>query len=171
MTHVSHNTGEQEHYTPTAIIESARLVMGSISLDPASNDMAQGWIKAETYYTKETNGLDKAWSGNVWMNPPYARSLLPAFIDKLVASTSRSAGVTQYVVLINNTTETEHGQKLMALSHAICFPRKRIRFIKPDGTLGKPLQGQMILYYGPNMPHFLSEFSKLGVTVTVDTWW
>jgi hypothetical protein len=165
MTHVAQNTGEQEHYTPVAIIESARRVMGGIDLDPASNDMAQTWIKAQTYYTKETNGLDKMWSGRVWMDPPYARQLLPAFIDKLILSTETQ--VTEYIVLINNTTETEHGQRLISLSHAVCFPRKRIRFIRPDGSLGKPLQGQMIIYRGPNTCSFLEEFSRIGVVLAV----
>jgi hypothetical protein len=166
MAHVTQNTGEQEHYTPVAIIESARRVMGGIDLDPASNDTAQTWIKAQTYYSKETNGLDKMWSGRVWMNPPYARHLLPKFIDKLIRSADTQ--VTEYIVLINNTTETEHGQRLLGTSHAVCFPRKRIRFIRPDGSLGgSPLQGQMIVYYGPNTCSFLEEFSHIGVVLTV----
>lgn len=161
MAHVSHNTGEQEHYTPPIFIEDAREVMGSIDLDPASNPIAQSWVKATGFFTKADCGLtNKTWVGNVWMNPPYARGLVDAFISKLVSSEQ----VSQYVVLINNTTETKSGQKILSHCSAACFPFKRIRFIKPNGEVGKsPLQGQMLLYRGENVGRFVSVFSKHGV--------
>jgi ParB family transcriptional regulator, chromosome partitioning protein len=160
MAHVSNNTGEQEHYTPHYIIEMAREVMRWINLDPASNDIAQQWVKADTYYTKENNGLEKDWnySGNMWMNPPYARGLMDKFIEKTIESELQ-----QYIILINNTTETAAGQKILKHSDLVCFPQKRIRFIKPDGSVGKaPLQGQMILYRGGRQRPFQKVFSQLG---------
>lgn len=45
------HTGDQESYTPQKYIESARRVMGSINLDPASNEVAQKTIKADIFYT------------------------------------------------------------------------------------------------------------------------
>jgi hypothetical protein len=83
--HVANNSGNNEWYTPADYIEAAREVMGSIDIDPASNDIAQETVKAAVYYTAETNGLDKEWRGNVWMNPPYASDLIGKFIDKLVS--------------------------------------------------------------------------------------
>ena len=62
-------TGDNERHTPKKYIDSARLVMGSIDIDPASNDSAQRIIKANQYYTIKTNGLDKTWGGNIWLNP------------------------------------------------------------------------------------------------------
>lgn len=157
--HVSYNSGNNEWYTPAEIIEAARLVMGSIDIDPASNDDAQKVVKAGTYYTAETNGLDKEWAGNVWLNPPYASELIGKFIDKLLAE---RINFKQAIVLVNNATETEWFSKIVKLSSAVCFPRSRVKFYKADGTTGAPLQGQAILYIGDNIDAFISAFKGMG---------
>jgi hypothetical protein len=59
-------------------------VLGAIDLDPASNARAQLIVKAARDFTIEDDGLAHPWRGRVWLNPPYHRGLLPAFVDKLV---------------------------------------------------------------------------------------
>ena len=44
--HVANNSGEQDWYTPIEILESARNVIGEFDLDPASSDVAQGFVNA-----------------------------------------------------------------------------------------------------------------------------
>jgi len=80
---VSYSSGENEWYTPPKFIESARKTMGIIDVDPASSKIANKVVNATTYYTKETNGLDNDWIGNVWMNPPYAQPLINLFSKAL----------------------------------------------------------------------------------------
>lgn len=99
------HTGDNESYTPLKYIESARLVMGGINLDPASNDYAQSKINADEYFTKENDGLDKDWKGNIWLNPPYAHPLIRDFIDKLVAE-HKNGNCKQAVLLTNNSADT-----------------------------------------------------------------
>ena len=82
--HVAQNSGENEWYTPPQFIESARLVMGSIDTDPASNPIANATVKATRFFTKDEDGLKQKWEGNVWMNPPYAQPLVARFAEKLV---------------------------------------------------------------------------------------
>lgn len=73
--HVSHNSGNNEWYTPSIYVEAARNTMLSIDVDPASSDKAQQFVNAGIYFTKETSGLDKEWIGNVWMNPHTVQTL------------------------------------------------------------------------------------------------
>lgn len=157
--HVAFNSGNNEWYTPSEIVEAARSAMGSIDLDPASNDIAQKVVKAGTYYTAETNGLDKEWTGNVWLNPPYASELIGKFADKIV---SERRNYCQAIVLVNNATETEWFNKIVSVATAVCFPKSRVKFYMPDGKTGAPLQGQAILYIGENDEAFMKSFQNLG---------
>lgn len=157
--HVSFNSGNNEWYTPSELIEAARLAMGSIDTDPASNDIAQKIVKAGTYYTAETNGLDKKWTGNVWMNPPYASDLIEKFIDKLI---EQRGNYNQAIVLVNNATETGWFNKIISAASAVCFPKSRVKFYMPDGKTGAPLQGQAVIYIGDNKEKFYGAFSGIG---------
>lgn len=157
--HVSHNSGNNEWYTPIEIIETARLTMGSIDLDPASSDIANETVQAKAYYTAEDNGIEQEWYGNVWLNPPYSTDLIGAFADKLA---DEIWNIDQAIVLVNNATETEWFGTLVDLSDAICFPRTRIKYNAPDGKKNSPLQGQAILYYGEQKEEFVEKFSVFG---------
>ena len=146
--HVTNNTGKQEWYTPEHIIKAATKVLGTIALDPASSEMANRIVKAERIYTAEDDGLSKEWHAEtLWLNPPYTRSLVGRFVDKLLESLE-SGKVGRAIVLVNNATETAFGQKLLSARYfpAVCFPKGRIRFIDGSGEpTGAPLQGQMIV--------------------------
>ncbi len=157
--HVTNNSGNNEWYTPSEYIEAARACMGSIDTDPASNDIAQETVKAKTYYTAETNGLEHKWNGNVWMNPPYSSDLIYKFIEKL--RTERE-NYNQAIVLVNNATETKWFHELVSLSSCVCFPKARIKFYMPDGKTGAPLQGQALLYIGENEENFEECFKEFG---------
>jgi len=156
--HVLNNSGENEWYTPPEIIASARCVMGSIDLDPASSDLANDFVEAEEYITEEEDGLEVSWEGNVWLNPPYAQPLLSYFVDKLINSQIKQA-----CVLTNNATDTKWGQVLINHASAVCFIAGRIKFIDKHGSpANTPLQGQMACYLGPYIEAFEKEFSKHG---------
>lgn len=160
--HVANNSGENEWYTPPRILELARVVMGGIDFDPASCERANETVRASTYRTKENSGLECAWHGCVWMNPPYAQPLIAQFCEKLVTEW-RAGNVAQACVLVNNGTETAWGQGLLSAASAVCFPASRIRFIDKHGNpSGAPLQGQMIVYFGGQRDSFTQTFRELG---------
>ena len=162
--HVANNSGNNEWYTPAEYIEAAREAMGSIDTDPASNDIANKIVKAENYYTVETNGLAHDWTGNVWMNPPYSSDLISKFVEKLK---EQRANYNQAIILVNNATETQWFYEIVKIASAVCFPKSRVKFYMPDGKTGAPLQGQAVLYVGNNTEKFISAFGGIGWTAKI----
>jgi ParB family chromosome partitioning protein len=160
--HVSNNSGNNEWYTPPMYVQAAKDVMGSIDVDPASCELANATVQAATFYDERANGLTKTWSGNVWMNPPYAQPLISQFCSALVEK-FQAGEVKQACVLVNNGTETGWFQSLLEHASAACLVKTRIKFIDKDGNpSGAPLQGQAILYLGKNTGEFSDVFSSFG---------
>lgn len=162
--HVSQNSGENEWYTPEYIIESARVAMGSIDLDPATSELANEIVRAEQIFTESDNGLKQEWSGNIWLNPPYSQPLISEFSDKLI---SELPNINQACVLVNNATETNWFQNMMRGCNAICFLKGRVKYLDYTGSpANTPLQGQAILYFGKNKEEFFNNFYVLGICLT-----
>ncbi len=158
------NTGDEESYTPEKYLESARLVMGGIDLDPASNPMAQKNVNADIYYTQADDGLTKQWKGKVWMNPPYTARIINIFLEKLVGHFENNE-VTEAIVLTNNNTDTSWFHKSAQQASAICFTAGRINFLKRDGSTSSPTNGQSFFYFGNNPEVFNKEFSQYGLVM------
>lgn len=162
---VANNSGNNEWYTPVAYIDAARAVMGGIDLDPASSEIANRTVQASQIFTAETDGLAQKWPiCRIWSNPPYASGLIGQFAGRL-AQAARDGS--QVIVLVNNATETGWFQEMAGEAAAVCFPKTRIRFVDPQGNAsGAPLQGQAIIYCGPNVESFKREFGGFGMVLT-----
>lgn len=167
--HVTNNSGNNEWYTPSIYIESARKVLGTINLDPASCALANSIVQAESYFTQETNGLDKEWKGKVWLNPPYSSSLIKLFIKKLVDE-YQSGNVEEAILLVNNATETQWARAALIDCNSACLVEKRIKFLNKDLVpANTPLQGQMFVYFGKNKERFSEVFSAYGLILQVNS--
>jgi DNA N-6-adenine-methyltransferase (Dam)/Helix-turn-helix domain len=160
---VSKNSGDFEWYTPEEFVKAAANAMGGIDLDPASCAVANETVRAATFYTPEDDGLSQPWFGRVWMNPPYAQPLCKRFCLRL-AREYQAGAVTAACVLVNNATESEWFQTLLAVSSAICFPLGRIRFWSPNKLSTAPLQGQAVIFLGRDPVSFKREFLPFGTT-------
>lgn len=158
-----------EWYTPSRYVESARFVMGSIDLDPASNHVANQTIKADHYYTKSTDGLapHNPWFGNVWCNPPYGGTQAQ-FAARAIEEYATGT-ISQAVLCLNAHTMTNHWFDPL-LDHPYCLLRGRVRFIGGASPLGpkteennSPMNGTVFVYLGPHKARFRDEFeSKYG---------
>jgi hypothetical protein len=158
----------EEWYTPPSFVELARLVMGGIDLDPASNATAQAWVQAARYYDERANGLNFDWHGRVWLNPPYGKtngkSNQEVWSKRLEYEYTR--GHVQAGVLLVNSTHGYKWYEQLWLRWPVCLVRDRIRFIKPDGTQGgQAKRGQTFVYFGSNVQAFERVFSAVGRVV------
>lgn len=167
--HRAEGTGENEWFTPGKYIEAARRVLGAIDLDPASNPLAQEWIKAANYFTRDDDGLSQEWHGRIWLNPPYARAEIMPFIEKLVTEI-RGHRVTAAILLTHNYTDTEWFHLAMSAAAAVCFTRGRVRFVDDLGNESAPTQGQAFIYYGEHDELFTSEFGEFGAILRPIKW-
>lgn len=162
VTHGTQGTGENEWYTPAQYIDAARLVLGEIDLDPASSALANKTVGAANIFTAEDSGLDRDWTGRVWMNPPYSRILLPKFVDKFLQE-YRADRVTHGIVLTHAYTDTEWFHKLAKGCRLLCLTRGRISFEDTSGNRAAPTQGQAFFYFGDDDKVFTTVFSEIGL--------
>jgi ParB family chromosome partitioning protein len=163
--HVANNSGNNEWYTPSKHIELAREVMGGIDCDPATSEIANQTVKAETIFTAENDGRAQTWTGRVWMNPPYAQPLMGDFAEA-VSAKFESGEIEQACILVNNATETQWFQRMLVSASAVCFPKSRIKFLDPQGNpSGAPLQGQAIVYMGDSVEAFQAAFKQEGAVL------
>ena len=157
--HISNNSGENEWYTPIEYIVSAKKVMGDIDLDPASSETANIIVRAKEYYTKEDDGLKQEWGGRDWLNPPYSQPEISMFAKAVLEQ-----DFSEIIILVNNATETDWFYTMYQKCNAVCFVRKRIKFLDKDGfPSGSPLQGQALLYSGDKRVEFVNEFKRFGI--------
>lgn len=154
-------TGDPESYTPSEYIEAARRVMGGITLDPASNALAQETVMADRWYGEDADGLLQPWHGTVFLNPPYAYPTVEHFIEKLCIE-FQDGDVAAVILLTNNNTDTRWWHTAAKTATAVCFTQGRINFYKADGSITQPTNGQTFFYFGPDAEAFRSEFSTFG---------
>lgn len=160
---LTQNTGCFEWYTPADVVEAARTVLGDIDLDPASSAAANAVVQAARFYTRDDDGLTQPWHGRVWMNPPYAQPLCAQFCEKLAESV-RAGTVSAAITITNNATDTVWFATLAGVATAVCFPQGRVRFWQPNVTHETgPLQGQVVIYTGPDPTAFVQRFSAFGL--------
>lgn len=150
----------QDCYTPREIIALVRAVLQEIDLDPASDEIAQEWIKAKKYYTHQEDGLSQAWSGRVWLHPP-SDGKTAKWTNKLL-SEYESAKVIEAVLLVKPSIGSKWFQKLTRQC-TVCFPDQRISFVdEQDISQARPKHGNAIFYLGKKSKRFKQVFKTIG---------
>ncbi len=149
-----------EWYTPPEFIEMALEVLKEIDLDPASNELAQGWIKAAHYYTQADDGLAQEWKGRIWCNPPYGRQV-NKWLEKALASYQDEKA--EAIILLLNRTGASWYKHLLRQVTAVCEVDKRIAFIDANGhRQSSPRYYNDFVYLGKDVETFSRVFGEIG---------
>jgi hypothetical protein len=161
----SHN----EWFTPSRYVDAGRRVLGAIDLDPASCARANETVRADHYFTIETNGLNKLWPGRVWLNPPYGRdeeggSGALRWVNHMIAQ-YRDGIATAAIICVNSLTYAPWFRPLY--DFPICFVNHRVKFEcgVPREEPERPSNGTAFIYLGADVDAFIREFSEFGAVV------
>jgi phage N-6-adenine-methyltransferase len=150
--------------TPEDVIALEVRVLGHIGLDPASNAAAQKIVGAKKFWSKRDDALSRPWkSTTVHLNPPYSHPLVLQFVQKFVEEHQKKR-FESGVVLVNNATETEWFQLLLAEKYPVCFPDRRISFLLGAEPMTQNRQAQAFFCAGPARvrQRFVEVFSEIG---------
>lgn len=152
-------TGD-DFYTDERIIKAAKVAMGGIDLDPATHPVAnRQFIRAPKIFTLTTNGLQQAWHGRVWCNPPFGQ--WRDWTHKVIAELDAGRVESVCVLLATRSLTTKAITELYQRMDAMCITRGRIPFWGPKAT-SSPDDGHAIFYFGPNVARFAAEFASIG---------
>lgn len=166
---IQHSAASQEWYTPPEFIEAVHEVMGGIDVDPASSVDANCRVRARRFFTKDNDGLVQSWPGRVFLNPP--TGLVKKFWTKLTEEFTLGR-TTEFVYLgysleqLQTLQNASGARFLPQCDHTcLCFPRKRIKFIKPGQAVSRPTHANFFVYRGEHPHLFHQVFSQFGVTI------
>ncbi len=159
-------TENDEWYTPPEWLSMAREVLGEIDLDPASNTIAQDNVKASQFFTIADDSLNRKWLGRVWLNPPYSKGKMDAFVSKL-CDEHRCGNVSEAILLTHNSSDTGWFHTAARDSRLVCFTRGRVNFLTPEGRRekGGSTQGQCFFYFGDSGGEFYRVFKEAGLVM------
>lgn len=115
-----------EWYTPAYIFEA---LGEKFDLDVASPAAGPRHVPAESWI--HTASLEADWSGFIWMNPPFGhqkekRQWLRKFFD-------HGDGI----ALLPDRTSAPWWQEFAPRAGSICFVAPKIKFERPDGSVGE----------------------------------
>lgn len=111
--------------TPLSLINA----LGRFDLDPSG---APGHDTAREVWTPEDvgDGLSMPWTGRVWLNPPYGRTM----VDWVRALALHGTGT---ALLFARTETALFHDWVWPQASALLFLKGRLTFLQPDG--GKPI--------------------------------
>lgn len=172
---ITGSSESNEWYTPRAVIDLARAVLGEIDLDPASCAQANAVIGALSYCTVAEDGYSQPWGHTdepvrVWLNPPYGKEDDESETNAIRWSrkliTEYEAGrVSAALLLVKAALGYNWFEDLWAV-YPTCLLRKRLAFVSPDGgERGQAKHATAILYLGPDVATFRRVFSAVGRVV------
>lgn len=128
-----------EWYTPPHVFDA----MGcEFDLDVASPGFkVVPWIPTGCHFSE--NGLERSWSGFVWMNPPFgARNGIAPWLERFFVHGNG-------IALTPDRTSAPWWQRYAAQAHKVLFVAPKLKFIGAGGEPGtSPAQGTSLMAVG-----------------------
>lgn len=143
----------QSWITPPHIIDA----LGPFNLDPCASS-PQPWDCAATNYT--TQGLERPWSGLVWLNPPFDRYCVGEWVTRLAAHNDG-------IALLHARTEAEWFLPCWQHARSMLFLADRLYFHYPDGRRAAANSGApaVLVAFGNTAHERLKNSGLKGVLV------
>lgn len=115
----------EEWYTPKYIFDALGL---EFDLDVAAPPEGPRHVPARQFYHRQ--GLERVWYGLVWMNPPFGHQRNKmAWLEKFFQHGNG-------VALVPDRTSAPWFQQYAQKADAICFVSPKVKFERPDGSVG-----------------------------------
>lgn len=107
-----------------------------------------------------SDSLDLDWTGFVWMNPPFGgRNAIEPWLGKFFKHNNG-------IALVPDRTSAPWFQRNARRASAILFLSPKVKFERPDGSVGKsPGSGTALLAAGTYASDVLHRAKKLGLLV------
>lgn len=130
--------------------------LGEFDLDPCAADCNPAWV-CPNYYLKSLNGLLLAWSGRVFMNPPFSNTA--RWLEKHAL---HGHGVSLVPASVESRVWRAH---VWPKAKAVLLLHGRTRFANPDGTstTGRPLRSIALIAWSGSDAEILQASSFAGV--------
>lgn len=148
-----------EWYTPPYIFKALGCIFDEDVASPGASVVP--WIPAKIHHTKTPSGLiSHPWKGFIWMNPPYGgrNGLLP-WLEKFIVHGNG-------IALVPDRTSAGWWQYAAGKAHKCLFINGKVKFLKPDGSLGgQPSNGSCLLAMGDRGVRALQEAKTAGLGI------
>lgn len=153
MSHWEATGRSDEWYTPAYIFEALGCLFDLDVAAPAGGPLhvpARRWLSNES--------LAQPWSGFVWMNPPFGgRNSLAPWLAKFL---SHGNGI----ALTPDRSSAPWWQDAARRADAVLFIDGKVKFIRPDGSIGKsPSAGTTLFAAGPQAVSALERAEHAGL--------
>jgi phage N-6-adenine-methyltransferase len=161
------NPWKDHWYTPNAILDIVREVLGTIALDPATSPTNPA--KADHFFTPDEDGLTQQWLSGFFLNPPF--STKQRWIQKAIAENVEG------IILVPSSCQHNKSTKSMVSQAASMACLGRVRFIPSpeliefrvqeglDPRPDRPQDDMILLYFGESGFRFNHILDRHGFPV------
>ncbi len=151
-----------ERYTPTWLLDLIGDVLNGIDLDPAADPQKR--VNAKRHFTKQDDGLDKGWSGKVFLNPPFSNS---SDWIKHFCIYFHSGAISEAIIILPVMALSNKSASLLMRNTATAFTLlgRKLSFLDSEyNDIGEMSAFPFALVYcGNDTDNFLNKTDQYGV--------